>query len=171
MPRKSTVTVINPEADLPTPATQPTPTPSASVGVSELATALTDAINLARPQKKTIFTRKKNTPWTPKDGSPKLALKRKFYQHGIQVLEARLTNAQISLINKLRPGNYCDNLVRVIRRRDKGVDIDYAIKTAPQRLKLVTDYGITSLDQLLERCITEAAQPRKPAFDEFGDAN
>jgi hypothetical protein len=136
--------------------------PQVSVGASELAAALTHAIEVARPQKKTVFSRKANTPWTPKDGSPKLKLKRKLYQHGLLLPEDRLTNAQIALANKLRPGEYCDGFVRVTRRRDKGINITYPVKTQSNRIELVVKHGVRSLDELFKTCIEQAAMP-KPA--------
>lgn len=176
--QKGTTTVLDtrgdrelPAQELPVEPTQSGSTAPQNVSVDALASALTKAIEASRPARITVANRKKNTPWTPKDGSPKLRLKRKLFQHGIAVSEDRLTNEQIKLANQIRPGMYCENYVKVIRRRDKGIDIDYPIRSAPQRLRLVTDFGITSFTQLLQRIIDEAAQPKKPDFDEFGDAN
>ena len=129
------------------------------VGLTELAQALGQAIELTKPtQKKTPFTRKKGTPWTPKDGSPKLKLKRKFYHHGLEV-ETKLSNEEISLLNKIKPGLYCDGWVKVVKRRDKGYNIDYNIRTAAQRLKLVNQFGIRTFTELLQRIIDEGANP------------
>jgi hypothetical protein len=131
-----------------------------AVGVNELAAALVQAINMAKPpEKKNAFTRKANTPWHPKDGSPKIKLRRKFYQHGLLIDPDMETNETIALMNKVRPGTYCDGWVVVKRRRDKGIDIDYSVKTAAHRLKLVNQFGIRSFNELLERCIKEAENP------------
>lgn len=142
-----------------------------SIGQSELVAALVSAINASKPvEKKNAFTRKINTPWTPKDGSAKLKLKRKMYQHGLPLDGDFLTNNQIELLNKLRPGIFLDNYIHVIRRKDRGIDISYNIKTAAQRLKLVNQFGIRNFDELIEKCIYEAANPVKPQFDADGDA-
>lgn len=141
------------------PATEP------QVGLSELAKALVAAIEVAKPvQKKTPFNRKKGTPWTPKDGSPKLKLKRKTYHHGLEV-ENKLSNEEIALLNKIKPGSYCDGWVKVVRRKDKGINIDYPIKTSSQRLKLVNQFGIRNFEELLRRIIEEQTNPElyKPA--------
>lgn len=133
-----------------------------SVGASELAAALVQAINAAKPvEKKTFATRKPKTPWTPPDGVPKVKLKRAAFQHGMEVDEEKLSNEEITLYNKLRPGRFLNGYVFVKRRRDKGIDIDYPIKTAAQRLKLVNQFGIRNLSELLQRCISEAANPPK----------
>jgi|JI10StandDraft_1071094.scaffolds.fasta_scaffold124236_4 hypothetical protein len=133
---------------------------------SELVQAFREAIEATRPpEKKNPFTRKKNTPWTPKDGSPKLKLKRKLFQHSIPVDEEKLTNEQIVLANKLRPGVYFDGWVKVVRRRDKGIDIDYPVRSAQQRLKLSSVYGIRSFTELLQKINDEASRPRKSEFD------
>lgn len=133
---------------------------------SELAKALREVIEATRPaEKKNAFTRVKNTPWTPKDGSPKLKLKRKLYQHNIPVNEEKLTNEQIALANKLRPGVYFDGWVKVIRRRDKGINVEYPVRSAQQRLKLSSVYGVRSFTELLQRINDEAVRPRKSEFD------
>ena len=131
----------------------------ATVGINELAKALVQAIEITKPvAKKTTTTRKKGTPWTPKDGSPKLKLKRKSYHHGL-LMENRLSNDEISLLNKIKPGTYCDGWVQVIKRKDKGINIDYPIKTSSQRLKLVNQFGIRNFKELLERIIDEQSNP------------
>jgi hypothetical protein len=138
-----------------------------SVGMSELAQALVQAIETTKPpQKKTAITRKPNTPWTPKDGSPKLKLKRKMYQHGILIDEDLVSNEEVELLNKLKPGLFLNGHVKVYRRRDRGIDIDYPIKTAAQRLKLVNQFGIRNLAELLQRCISEAENPAQYKHDD-----
>lgn len=128
----------------------------------ELVESLRQAIELTRPTvKKTISTRTKSGPWAPKDGSPKLKLKRIMYQHGLKIEEDRVSNQEIELLNKVKPGVYCDGNVRVVRRKDRGVNIEYSVKTASNRLKLINDYGITSLTALCQKLIDESAQPKK----------
>ena len=131
-----------------------------SVGVDALAAALVQAINSTKaPEKKNAYNRKKGDPWQPKDGSPKLKLKRKMFQHSLPLDAEILTNEQIELLNNLKPGRYCDGWIKVYRRRDRGIDIDYPVKTAAQRLKLSSAFGITSFDVLLTRCIHESNNP------------
>lgn len=128
---------------------------------TSLAQALIAAMEAVKPViKKTPFNRTKNTPWTPKDGSVRLKLKRKSYHHGIQ-LTTRITNKEIELLNKIRPGIFCNGHIKVIRRKDRGVDIDYPVKTAAQRLKLVNQFGIRNFQELLERLVLEAENPVK----------
>lgn len=133
-----------------------------TIGLSELAKALVQAIEATQPpRKRTAVDRKSGNPWAPKDGSPKLKLKRKSYQHGLLIDADMVTNETIELLNKLKPGTFMDGWVKVTRRRDKGIDIDYPIKTASQRLKLVNQFGIRDFNELLSRCITEAENPAK----------
>lgn len=133
-----------------------------------LVAALVEAIKQTKPiEKKNAANRVARTSWTPKDGSPKLKLKRKMYQHGMAIDADMVTNEQITLLNALKPGRFLDGWVKVIRRRDKGIDIDYAIKTASQRLKLVNAFGIRNFDELLERCIEEASNPTKYAIQDL----
>lgn len=145
--------------------TEPNPT-------SELAKALVEAIRSTQPAaKKTAFNKPHGGPWAPKDGSPKLRLKRKSFHHGLLLGDPsepnnRLTNEEIALFNKLKPGKYCNNIVTVTRRRDKGIDIDYPVRTAAQRLRLLNDFGIRNFKELLEHCVNEAAQPKRVESDE-----
>jgi hypothetical protein len=137
------------------------PTNEPKLGLSELATALAQAIELTRPPvKKTVITRKKNTPWTPTDGSPRLKMRRKFFHHSLP-LGNRVSNEEIALLNKIRPGTYCDGWVKVVRRKDKGLDIDYPVKTTSQRLKLVNAFGIRNFKELLERIVSEQSNPKQ----------
>jgi len=142
------------------------PTQDAS---KELISALVQAINLTRPvEKKTAVSRKPGSPWDPKDGSKKLKLKRKMYQHSILIDPDFHTNEEIDLMNKLKIGRFCDGWVKVYRRKDHGIDIDYPVKTASQRIKLFK-YA-NSFKSLLERCIEEAANP-KPIESIYDDEN
>jgi len=128
---------------------------------TDLVSALVTAINSTKPvTKKTPFNRTKGTPWTPKDGSPKLKLRRTMYHHGIPI-GSRVSNEEIELMNKIKPGRYCDNHVVVVKRRDKGIDIDYPVKTAAQRLKLVNQFGLRNFKELLERIVEEGSNPTK----------
>lgn len=124
-----------------------------------LADAFVSAIERTRPvEKKTEFTRKGRTPWHPKDGSPLPKLKRKYYQHGI-LIEDKMTAEEINLLNQIKPGTYCEGFVRVIVRKDRGIDVDYPVRTASQRLKMVNQYGIRGFAELLKRIIDEKANP------------
>lgn len=144
--------------------------PEINVTASDLAHALTQAIEAAKPPaKKSIFNRKAQTPWTPKEGEVKLKLKRKVFQHSIPILDKFLTNEQIAALNKLRPGNYFDNYVKVTRRHDKGIDITYPIKNAQQRMQLTARTGARTFTELIHKINEEAAKPRKSEFDLTND--
>lgn len=138
----------------------PTQAPAPNTSVQDLVTALAQAIQLTKPvEKKTAVNRKPGSPWDPKDGSKKLKLKRKMYQHSIIIDPDFEDNETIDLMNKLKVGLFCDGWVKVYKRKDQGIDIDYPVKTASQRLKLFR-YA-TTFKELLERCIAEAANPVK----------
>jgi hypothetical protein len=143
--------------------------PEPTATQSELAAALVQALEMAKPPaKKTVFTRTKNTPWT-KPGEAKPKLRRKFFQHSIQMDPEKLSSKEIELLNKLRPGFYCNGYIKVYKRKDNGLDIDYPIKTASQKLTLGSKYGLRSLTEILEHCIEEANAPAKPIYDEDGN--
>lgn len=129
-----------------------------------LVQALTLAIQSTKPiEKKNALNRKSGTPWDPKNGVKKLKLKRKIYQHGLEVDPDRETNETIELMNQLRPGSYFDGWVKVVRRRDKGLDIDYPVRNPAQRMKLSSQYGVTSFTNFLTKMIDQAANPAKYA--------
>lgn len=145
-----------------------------SVGIAELAKALSQALAMNQPtQKKTIVTRKKGTPWTPPEGVARIKPKRKMYHHSMLVADpsdpltyTRLSNDEIDLLNQIKLGTYCNGWVKVYRRKDKGVDIDYPIRTAAQRLKLVNEFGIRNFKELLQVIVTEGNAPKKTEADE-----
>lgn len=168
----------NPAPVEPEPLVQAVPAEPAASKADEFkafATAIADAIRGTQPfVKKTQFNKPSVTAWTPKDGSPQHRLKRKSYHHGMLIgdptePETRMTNEEIDLFNKIKPGTYCNGFVKVIRRRDKGIDIDYPVRTASQRLRLVNDFGIRSFAELLQRCVDEAARPKAVAAAEDDD--
>jgi len=133
-----------------------------NVAISDLATALITAINSTKtPEKKTPFNRKRGGPWESKDGKPKPKLRRVMYQHGILMEENNLSSEEIELLNKIKAGSYCGGQVKVIKRRDRSLDVDYAIRTSSQRLKLLSLMGGRGLVGLLERILSEAADPTK----------
>src|SRR5687767_2723315 len=71
----------------------------------ELAEAFVEAIERTKPpQKKTPFNRPKNGPWEPKDGTVKPKLRRKMYQHGVDLNENTLSPEEIKLLNQIKPG-------------------------------------------------------------------
>ena len=142
--------------------------PTKDTSTADLVNALVQAIQLTKPvEKKTAANRKPGSPWDPKDGSKKLKLKRKMYQHGILIDPDVVSNEEIELMNNLKVGRFFGGWVKVYRRKDHGIDIDYPIRTASQRLKLVSTHGVRSFKDLLEKCIEEAAHPRpEAAYDD-----
>lgn len=138
---------------------------SGKYGLNELADALMQALNAVKPtEKKSIMTRKKINPWTPKDGSPKIMeFRRAMFHHGIPIEPKFTHNEACLLLDKIRPGTYCDKLVKVKKRKDGGLDIDYLIRTNSQRLKVLPYTGGKGFTGLLERIIAERADPKKYA--------
>lgn len=166
MPRKKKVTteaVSDPSLATPTPTEvvqkAAATDPALLEALKGLGLVFSQAIQENKPVKKiNAAERKVNNAWT-KPGEKKPKLKRKLYHHGIWLDPDMLTTEQIELANKLIPGTYCDGVINIVRRRDKGINIDYRISTAAQRLKL-NRFGITSFDGMLQRLIDEAADPK-----------
>ena len=164
---------VAPEAEIsPANSAAPAPNTNNSAAFAELAAAIAAAIQSTKgKQKLTVADRVRKTPWMPKDGSPKLETKRQMYQHGILIDSNIVTNDEVKLLDKIRPGRFCEGWVVVTLRKDRGIDIDYPVKTAAQRLKLVNQFGIRSFKELLERLIDEHTNPtnyRRPEnLDDF----
>ncbi len=136
---------------------------------SALANAFITAIESTRPiVKKTVSDRVEKTAWSPRDGSPVVKLRRKMFQHGIPI-RGKVSNEERTLLNKVRQGIYCDGFVHVKLRKDRGLDIQYAVKTASQRLKLMNSYGITTFSGLLQRLIDEHASPVEYQHEKLED--
>lgn len=140
-----------------------------SVGVSDLANALVQAINLTKPKAKKqpgVDYDPKN-PWSPKPGEPRSKLKRKAFFHGMAQGD-QWANSTIDLFNQLRPGTYINGIVKITRRRDKGINIDWAFKSPEQRMRVLMAGGFTHIDQILQACITEAkVKAATPETDDF----
>ncbi len=130
----------------------------AAVG-AEIAAAIREGIESARPKKITFANRVPKTPWSPKDGSRKTPLKRKIYQHGLLIQAGTVTNEEIDLLNQLKPGSYCSGFITVVRRKDRGLNIDYKIKTNSDKLKLSSQYGIRNFTELIQRLVAEGNNP------------
>lgn len=144
------------------PTVQATPAVPVVDPTAALAAALVQAIEQTRPTpKKTPFNRTINTPWTPKDGSKKLKLRKKVYQHGMPIDEEIVSNAEIEQLNRLKPGTFLGGAVKVLRRKDRGLDINYPVKTSAQRLKIANLVGTNGLAALVARLVEEAENPAK----------
>lgn len=139
--------------------------------VDVLAAALIKAINITKPKEKiTAATRIPKTTWSPKPGEIKPKLKRKTYQHGIPIDPDMISPEDVALLNQIKPGLYGDGWIKVIRRRDRGINIEYPVKTAAQRLRLTSQFGIRNLKELCEFIVNQAANPKlRDEVDADGD--
>lgn len=123
----------------------------------ELIDALVQAISITKPvEKKTIANRKPGDPWQPTDGSKKLKLKRKMYEHGILMDPDYLSNDDIDVLNKVKVGRFLNGQLIIAKRKDGGINIDFPHKTASQRLRFLSQFRITSLKDICDLAIKEA---------------
>lgn len=137
-----------------------TETPANSESTEKLISALVQAIQLTKPvEKKNAINRKPGSPWDNPDGNKKIKLKRKMFQHGHPMDSDLLDSEEIELLNKLKVGLYFNGWVKVYKRKDSGIDIDYPIKTTSQRMKLLGMLKGEGLKGLLRQCIEEANNP------------
>ena len=60
----------------------------------------------------------------------------------------------------MKPGHYCNGLVRVIKRKERAYDITWPVATVAQRLRVMNEAGST-LNAILQRCIDEHNDPSR----------
>jgi hypothetical protein len=130
-----------------------------AIALAQAIVAATEAVN--GPRKKTIAQKKPSTPWSAKPGEAKPKLKRLMSHHGHLFNQDNLSPAEITALNRItKPGKYLDGFVEVRLRKDRGLDIDYPVKTAAQKVKLMTEYGVSTMEQLANRIADEADQAK-----------
>lgn len=145
-------------------AVQATPQPvdQNASSIKAMADAFVEAIERTKPPAKiTVANRKARTPWSPAPGEAAVKLKRKFFHHALAIDPEKVTNQEKELLNQIKPGRYCEGWVTVTLRKDRGLDIDYPVRTNVQRLRLINQHGIRSFTELLSRIIDEKAYPAK----------
>lgn len=101
------------------------------------------------------------TPWNPSGERRTLKLKpASFSQNGARINPALLSDEEITLINQLKPGVYNKKKWRVVRRRDKSLDLQYPNESLEARFELKGEAG--NLAGMLKMIITEQeAQERR----------
>lgn len=138
-----------------------TQSPTDASAQQSLANALIQAIEATRPPSKKTVSNRKRFASQPHLQGPKLKLKRTIMQHGIEIDPVYETNEVIELLNKIKPGKYCQGHIHVIKRKDGAYDISYPVRTAAQRLKIVNQFHITDFKSLLNRLVDERNDPTK----------
>lgn len=131
----------------------------AIVDVSELAAAIKSAVEETAPQKQVHISRYTGrTPFNPtgakRAARPKLNCT--FVQNGGKVVASRLFDAEIALINKLKPGRYLDRKVEVVERIENGekeIELRYSNSSVEQRMEMKN--VARSLEEMLTKIIAE----------------
>lgn len=135
-----------------------------SVDVKELAQALKEAIQETAPIQQVHISRYvAKTPFNPTGSKTRPKLRGLFLQNGGRMVEDRLTNDEITLLNKIRPGRYLDRRVEVIERTENGetsVEIRYSNASMEQRLELKN--RARNLKEMLQGILDE----QKPSKEE-----
>jgi hypothetical protein len=128
------------------------------VDVASLATAIVGAVNAAQGPRKMShaeYIRERS------EHRHKPNLGRKFYQNGILLTKRQLTEADIRLINLLRPGVYLGGMFSVVEVRDgdahgrvPAFDLRYSNRTVEDRMQIKSEFG--SLGAILRAILKEA---------------
>jgi hypothetical protein len=125
----------------------------------DLAQAIKLAVEETAPVKQVHVSQYRGkTPWNPtgKKAHERPKLRGEFYQNGQRMFEDRLTEQEIGLLNKIRPGRYVNRKVEVIERQSNGeiaVEIRYSNATPDLRSELKNE--CRNLVEMLERIIAE----------------
>ena len=145
------------------------PATSAGVTYSDMA-ALITAIQAGQPKQKIhAYQRKKICSACRKEHKHNTPLKRVWFQHGaFELTKESFCNDTIELMNKVRPGVYCNGLVRVNKRRDRAYDITWPVATVAQRMRVINEAG-TTFENILLRCIAEHEDPKRFKGPDDGD--
>lgn len=116
------------------------------------ATAVRSVIDAVKPPKVSIADFKPVTAFNP-TGARRRRLKRTVYQNGARMNPALLTDKEIALLDKVKPGRYCEGLVTVHEVQRGGnteVHLAYANKTLEDRMALKN--VARNLQDMLEQC-------------------
>lgn len=94
------------------------------------------------------------TPWNPSGERRTLKLKpASVSQNGGRINPVMLSDEEITLINQLKPGLYNKKKWRVVRRRDKSIDIQYPNASLEARFELKGEAG--NFAGMLKRIVLE----------------
>ena len=113
---------------------------------SKLAKAIVDANNDGKIKKIPFGRQRINTPFNP-TGKRGRRLARTVMQNGVKLNVKMLTDEEIALLAKIKPGRYIHRLVQIVQTEDDisgeqgGMDIRYKCKTADQRMALGSRIG------------------------------
>lgn len=138
---------------------------SANVNVLELAQAIKMVVEETAPVKQVHISQyRPKSPWNPagKRQHERPHLRGEFLQNGQRMIEDRLSEKEIELLNKIRPGRYINRKVEVIERQSNGevtVEIRYNNQTADQRSELKNE--ARNLTEMLQRIVDEAKPEKK----------
>lgn len=117
-----------------------------------LATIAEHLKGTARPRKTSHFDYMKTRQKRHK-------LTRDVYMSGIKIRERQLTDTQIELLNRLKPGTYNGGRWTVIGRQAEGLDdgiIEIYVRNKTQEDRGLLALEAPSLDVLLQKMIAEA---------------
>ena len=138
-----------------------------SVGKTELAEAIVQASELASGQRRRIphGQQQIRSPFNPsgKRGR-KIRPWTAVWQAGFRVSVKTLTDREIELLAKMKPGRYIDGLVTVVVKPNPDgseLFINYNNKTADQRMALGSRVGAKGFEGMLEMMLAEKTQQDK----------
>ena len=124
--------------------------------VTELATAIADAIASNAPKRKlTVGQIVSRSPFNP-TGKRKRKLKRVMYQNGNRLRERFLHDEEIALLDQIKAGHYVNGKIIVIENDadgDKSVHIRYKNRNQNDRMDLQSE--VPNLKAMLSRIVSE----------------
>lgn len=129
----------------------------AIVDVKELAQAIKAAVEETAPIKQVHISRYSAvTPFNPTGKKVRTKLNCNFTQNGARVNIARLTDEELELINKLKPGRFFERRVEVVERIENGErDIDIRYNNATNEQRMENKNLFRNLRELLQGCVDQ----------------
>lgn len=119
-------------------------------------------------RQKTVAEITEDSPFNNPSNPRTAKLKGKFYQNGIMINPAFLTQQETELLNQLKTGQYNHKKWSVTRRRDGSLELRYPNKTIEQRMEHKNI--ARNLKEMLELILTEQeAQAKRRKAGEIED--
>lgn len=134
-------------------------TADALVSVAGALASVVGRLEAQQPHKVPQHMALIKTPWNPSGNKDRVRLRRNTFQNGAQVVSERVSDEEITLFNKLKPGRFgtARRYVVIMKPSDRSINFVYPHATPEDRFQTTLDQKSRGLVGLLEICVNEAA--------------
>lgn len=127
---------------------------------ADVLTSVVNRLDAQQPIKIPIQNARIPSPWNPegKKASERTRFKRPTFQNGRQLFESTLTEQEIDLFNRLKPGRYGPDrrFVVIVRANDRAVQLRYPCKTLEERMENSAYAAGEGIAGILKKLVAEA---------------